>query len=75
MVFDLERWNTVSSGARRGDANSVYSYNSADTVATMLGPAYLDSIANRLSIGDLIVARSTTDNISEFFIVTAVHLM
>ena len=71
MAFILVDFGRVSSTAN-GKAGTVWSYKSIDTVATMLAASYFNEIASRLSIGDLMVIRSTTDEISEFFVVTAV---
>ncbi len=72
MSFDLNGWNTIVSGGRRGPGGgiSVYGYKSPDTFTTIRGNNYFDSIFNRLSIGDSIEIHSTTDNFSEVYLVT-----
>ncbi len=73
MVFDLNNWNTVSSGGRRGDlgGSTFYSFITSDSPLTVHQDGYFDLVRNRLAPGDIISARyeDPSDNLTEMMVV------
>jgi len=59
MAFSATGWATIGA-SKRGNAPSVYSYSTADAIADINTSGYFNSLANSLSVGDLIYCFSST---------------
>ena len=59
MAFSATGWATVGA-SKRGNAPSVYTYSTADAIADINTSGYFNTLANSLSVGDLIYCFSST---------------
>ena len=63
MAFLIKNFSPVGANSKRGDAPSIFSYKTADTLATCQASGYFDSISSMLAIGDKILVE-TVDSVS-----------
>jgi hypothetical protein len=59
MAFSATGWATIGA-SKRGNAPSIYSYSTTDAIADINTSGYFNSLANSLSVGDLIYCFSST---------------
>lgn len=59
MAFSATGWATIGA-SKRGNAPSVYSYSTADTIADLNTAGYFNDLASVLSVGDLIYCFTST---------------
>ncbi len=59
MAFSATGWATIGA-SKRGNAPSVYSYSTTDAIADINTSGYFNTLANSLSVGDLIYCFSST---------------
>jgi len=59
MAFSATGWATIGA-SKRGNAPSIYSYSTADAIGDINTSGYFNSLANSLSVGDLIYCFSST---------------
>lgn len=53
MAFASSGWNVIGA-AKKGNAPSMYTYTSADAIATVNTEGYFNDLADTLSVGDII---------------------
>lgn len=59
MAFSSAGWSVVGA-SKRGNAPSVYTYTTTDSIATVNTEGYFNTLANTLSVGDLIYCVTST---------------
>ncbi len=59
MAFSATGWNVIGA-SKRGNAPSVYTYTTTDSIATVNTEGYFNSLANTLAVGDLIYCVTST---------------
>ena len=59
MAFSATGW-TVVNASKRGNAPSIYAYKTTDAIADVNTEGYFNSLANTLSVGDLIYCVTST---------------
>ncbi len=59
MAYAQAGWSTVSA-SKAGNSVALYAYSTADTVATVNTSGYFNDLSDVLSIGDIILVRSST---------------
>jgi len=53
MAFASSGWNVIGA-SKKGNAPSMYTYTSADAIATVNTSGYFNDLADTLSVGDII---------------------
>ena len=59
MAFSATGWATIAA-SKRGNAPSIYSYSTADTIADLNTAGYFNDLSSLLSVGDLIYCFTST---------------
>lgn len=59
MAFDAAGLGVVSA-SKKGNAPSIYTYQTADTIADVNTAGYFNSLSNTLAVGDLIYCVTST---------------
>ena len=59
MAFSSTNFATIGS-SKKGNAPSLYSYQTADTIATVNTEGYFNDLSDTLAVGDLIYVVSST---------------
>lgn len=59
MAFSTTGFATIGA-SKAGNAPSVYSYATADTIADVNTAGYFNTLSDTLSVGDMIIVRSST---------------
>ena len=59
MAFSTTGFATIGA-SKKGNAPSIYSYSSADAIATVNTSGYFDSLSDTLAVGDIIFCRTST---------------
>lgn len=59
MAFSATGFATIGA-SKKGNAPSVYSYSTTDTIATVNTSGYFNDLANTLAVGDLIYCLTST---------------
>ena len=55
MAFSRDGWQPIGGQSKRGDAPGVWSYKSADGVATVNNSGYFNDVSTDVSVGDMII--------------------
>jgi hypothetical protein len=64
MAFSSAGWNVIGA-AKKGNAPSMYTYTSADAIATVNTAGYFNDLSDTLAVGDVIfVHDSATPTLS-----------
>ena len=53
MAFSSSGWNVIGA-AKKGNAPSMYTYTSADAIATVNTSGYFNDLSDTLAVGDII---------------------
>jgi len=53
MAYSSTGWNVIGA-AKKGNAPSMYTYTSADAIATVNTSGYFDDLSDTLAVGDII---------------------
>ena len=53
MAFSSSGWNVIGA-AKKGNAPSMYTYTSADAIATVNTAGYFNDLSDTLAVGDVI---------------------
>ena len=53
MAFSSAGWNVIGA-AKKGNAPSLYTYTSADAIATVNTAGYFNDLSDTLAVGDII---------------------
>jgi hypothetical protein len=59
MAFSTTGFATIGA-SKKGNAPSIYSYSSADAIATVNTGGYFNSLSDTLAVGDIIFCRTST---------------
>ena len=59
MAFSSAGWSVVGA-SKRGNAPSVYTYTTTDSIATVNTEGYFNTLADTLTVGDLIYCVTST---------------
>lgn len=59
MAFSSAGWSVIGA-SKRGNAPSVFTYTTTDSIATVNTEGYFNTLANTLSVGDLIYCVTST---------------
>lgn len=59
MAYSSTGFATIGA-SKAGNAPSLYAYSTADTIADVNTSGYFNALANTLSVGDVIIARTST---------------
>lgn len=55
MAFSRDGWAPIGGQSKKGDAPGVWSYKSADGVATVNNSGYFNDVSSELSVGDMLM--------------------
>ena len=58
MAFSSAGWNVIGA-AKKGNAPSMYTYTSADAIATVNTAGYFNDLSDTLAVGDIIFVRDS----------------
>lgn len=58
MAFSSAGWNVIGA-AKKGNAPSMYTYTSADAIATVNTEGYFNTLSDTLAVGDVIFVRDS----------------
>jgi hypothetical protein len=59
MAYSATGFSTIGA-SKAGNSPSLYAYATTDTIADVNTTGYFNSLANILSVGDVIIARTST---------------
>jgi hypothetical protein len=59
MAYSSTGFATIGA-SKKGNAPSIYSYSTADTIADVNTEGYFNSLSDTLAVGDVIFVRSST---------------
>jgi hypothetical protein len=59
MAYSATGFSTIGA-SKAGNSPSLYAYATTDTIADVNTSGYFNSLANILSVGDVIIARTST---------------
>jgi len=59
MAFNATGFATIGA-SKAGNAPSLYAYSTADTIADVNTSGYFNTLSDNLSVGDVILVRSST---------------
>lgn len=54
MAFARAGWNPIGGMSKRGSAPQMWSYTSADAIATVNTSGYFNSVSDEVKVGDLV---------------------
>lgn len=60
MAFDRDGWNPIGGQSKKSKAPAIWSYTTADTIATANTEGYFNSVADEVGVGDMIFVNSST---------------
>ena len=60
MAFSSAGWNVIGA-AKKGNAPSMYTYTSADAIATVNTEGYFNDLSDTLAVGDVIFVHEHCD--------------
>lgn len=58
MAFSSAGWNVIGA-AKKGNAPSMYTYTSADSIATVNTAGYFNDLSDTVAVGDIIFVRDS----------------
>jgi hypothetical protein len=71
MAFARTGWNPIGGQSKKGTAPQMWSYTSADSIATVNTAAYFNDVSQDVSVGDVIfVHDSATPTMSIVMVLT-----
>lgn len=59
MAYSATGFSTIGA-SKAGNSPSLYAYSTADTIGDVNTTGYFNALANILSVGDVIIARTST---------------
>lgn len=59
MAFARSGWNPIGGQSKKGSAPAIWSYSSADAIATVNTAAYFNSVSDEVSVRDIIFVVDT----------------
>jgi hypothetical protein len=59
MAFARSGWNPIGGQSKKGSAPAIWSYSSADAIATVNTSAYFNSVSDEVSVRDIIFVVDT----------------
>jgi len=60
MAFLRAGWNPIGGQSKKGSAPQMFSYATADTIATVNTAAYFNTVSDEVEVGDLIFCNTST---------------
>ena len=60
MAFARAGWNPIGGQSKKGTAPQLFTYTTADTVATVNTAAYFNDVSDDVSVGDVIISVTST---------------
>ena len=60
MAFDRDGWNPIGGQSKKGTAPQLYTYTTADTVATVNTSGYFNDVSDDVVKGDVIISVTST---------------
>lgn len=54
MAFSRDGWNPIGGQSKKGNAPAIWSYTSADAIATVNTSGYFNSVSDEVSVRDII---------------------
>jgi hypothetical protein len=55
MAFSRDGWNPIGGQSKKGDGIAVWTYKSADAIATVNTEGYFNDVSADVSVGDLVI--------------------
>ena len=71
MAYSSTGLNAAGGQSKAGNAPQIWTYTSADAIATVNTSGYFNSAASLLKVGDLIYVFDTTNTLGHFVFVNA----
>ncbi len=69
MAFLLDNFSPVGAQSRRGAAPQMFSYKSADTLATIVATGYFNELRKQVEVNDSIMVASSTGGTVAFTLI------
>lgn len=69
MAFARTGWNPIGGMSKRGSAPQMWSYTSADAIATVNTSGYFNSVSDEVKVGDLIYVHDSNTPTASLVIV------
>ena len=60
MAFNRDGWNPIGGQSKKGTAPQLFTYTTADAVAVVNTSAYFNDVSTDVSVGDIIIAVTST---------------
>ena len=69
MAFARAGWNPIGGMSKRGSAPQMWTYTSADAIATVNTAAYFNAVSDEVKVGDLIYVHDSNTPTASLVIV------
>lgn len=69
MAFSRTGWNPIGGMSKRGSAPQMWTYTSADAIATVNTEGYFNSVSDEVKVGDLIYVHDSNTPTANLVIV------
>jgi len=69
MAFARTGWNPIGGMSKRGSAPQMWTYTSADAIATVNTEGYFNSVSDEVKVGDLIYVHDSATPTANLVIV------
>lgn len=69
MAFARTGWNPIGGMSKRGSAPQMWTYTSADAIATVNTSGYFNSVSDEVKVGDLIYVHDSNTPTANLVIV------
>lgn len=69
MAFARTGWNPIGGMSKRGSAPQMWTYTSADAIATVNTSGYFNSVSDEVKVGDLIYVHDSNTPTASLVIV------
>lgn len=66
MAFSRDGWSPIGGQAKKGSGLAVWSYSSADAIATVNTSGYFNDLSDEVSVRDLIIVTDTNTPTTHF---------
>lgn len=66
MAFSRDGWSPIGGQAKKGSGLAVWSYSSADAIATVNTAGYFNALSDEVSVRDLIIVTDTNTPTTHF---------
>jgi len=69
MAFSRDGWNPIGGQSKKGNAPAIWSYTSADAIATVNTSGYFNAVSDEVSVRDVILVMDSNTPTANWVIV------